>query len=266
MTGRKASVLVLFASALSCMVVPTICVAQDKVHGDIGAGIADVPYYLGSDQSHLHVVPVLSVGLTTPHFYLGNRYGGLPLQAGMTPLHTEHWVAGLDVSYQTIEPRSNDSSANDYPEGLSGIARTALIGAFLQYHHGGFSASLRSQSDILGHGQGRTLSLDARETIPLNDRLSLGIGPQWVWGNSQHMNTFFGIDTAESAATGLHVYTPGSGSQEIELLANMRYLLTPTWVLGGGLSVGRLSGVAADSPIVIDRMQRRWTFFMAYRF
>lgn len=264
MQRQKARVLLSGLALLRFATAPAIASAQESLKGYIGAGVTDAPYYMGSDQSRLHVVPVIDLRWKTPFFYAGNQYGGPPLQAGTTPLHTEHWVIGANVAYQTIEPRND--TASDYPTGIPTIQRTALGGVFAQFRYQGFSARIRTESDLLGNGQGSTVTLDMRQSFPLSERLSFDVGPRWVWGNREHMETFFGVNSAEAIDSHLHAYAPGSGSEEIALLFSTRYLLTQRWLLGGRVSIGRLNGTVSNSPLVLDRTQTRWTLFTAYRF
>jgi len=256
--------LALSTSLCLALAAPAIAQAQDAVHGDVGAQIVGVPDYLGSNQTRTHIAPVLNIDFSSPLFYAGNRYGGLPLQLGVTPLHSTHWAFGADIEYQTIMPRSDTTNA--YPIGIPEISRTALGGVFAQYRYDGFSAGVRTESDLLGNKQGTTVTVNARQAFPLNDQLTFALGPQFVWGNREHMETFFGIDTQASMQSQLPAYTPGSGAEEISLLLDLRYLLTPSWVLGSGVSIGRLSGPAANSPLVADRTQVRWSLLAAYKF
>lgn len=238
--------------------------AQDSLHGDVGVAVVSHPLYPGSDGHRQHLVPMLRLQLPTPYAYLGNRYGGEPLQLGFTPLHTDHWVAGFDLAYQVVKPR--DSSDDEHLRGIPDIDRTLLGGAFVAYHYRRYAFSLRADSDLQDRHQGTTLTLAVQRQIPINPHFGLTIGPQLVWGNRQHMTTFFGIDRNRAPSTPLADYQPAAGFQERSFNLGAHYLTDTHWVFGAGVRIAQLMGNAKDSPLVEKDTQLGFTAFAAYHF
>lgn len=250
---------------LGCVAFAQAAFAQDTAHGDIGIGVISRPEYIGSDKRRTNAVPVLRVDLPTPYAYLGNRYGGNPLQLGFTPLNTGNWVGGISVSYQNIAPRK--ASDDDYLHGLQDIDRSVLGGFLLGYRfRPGGLVSLRSDTDLSGRGQGTTLTLAAQQAFPLSDRFSIVAGPRVVWGNRQHNTTYFGVDTAKTPETALPGYRAPAGFQEYSLNVGVRYATEGDWVLGGVISAGTLMANVKDSPVVQKESQVTVSLYAGWHF
>lgn len=258
-TGRRVA-LGLFSFAAAA----PVAMAQDAIHGELGLGVISTPEYPGSDHHRTTAVPVVRLELPTPYAYVGNRYGGTPLQLGLTPLNTEHWVVGAHVSYQSVMPR--DVSDDHRLRGLSDIDRSALGGFLFAWHGGGRMVSLRSDTDLSGHGQGTILTLAAQQHIPLGDHWTLSVGPRLVWGNRQHMTTFFGVDPAATPDTTLARYRPAAGFQERSFNIGAQYVSDAKWVYGASVSVGHLMDNASGSPVVRDSSQVSVAAYTAFRF
>lgn len=230
---------------------PSVCAAED-LDGRVGVGVAEMPAFPGSDSSHARVFPVADLDLHDPHFYIGGRYGGGALQAGVRT-EQRYWTLGAGVSYATLAPR--EASPDAELQGLPQIDRTAWAGAFVAYDRHGFHAGLRWDSDVLGHGQGDTVTLDIRQSMPLSARIVLSLGPRVVWGDDEHMRTYFGITPQTAAATGLAVYTASSGMQEYSFGVGLRFQASPSWMLGAEMRAARLSSGLEGSPVLETRNQ-----------
>lgn len=83
-------------------------------------------------------------------------------------------------------------------------------------------------------------------------RLHLSAGPRLRLGDGRYMRSFYGVDVAQSAATGLPLHDPGAGIHSVGATAGALYRL------GGGIGIhgyaryDRLVGDAAESPIVLN--------------
>lgn len=252
------------ASLLLCVGASFGLHAQDILHGDVGVAVTSHPLYPGSDQRKQQALPVLRLELPTPYVYIGNRYGGAPLQIGATPLHTAHWVAGAGVAYQVAKPR-NSADASDL-QGIPDIDRTALGSAFVAWSYKRYTINLRSDSDLGSRQQGTTITLALRRHLAITPRFGLTMGPQLVWGNRQHMSTFFGIEQARSPGSTLPDYRPAAGFQQRSFNLDAHYRMPSHWIVGAGVSVGQMMGPAKDSPLVEKNTQLGVTAFAAYHF
>ena len=74
-----------------------------------------------------------------------------------------------------------------------------------------------------------------------------------VYGDSNFNDTYFGVSNAGSAASGLPFHDAESGLVSFSIQPMIAYHLNEKWHIGAGLRYMRLTGDAADSPIVDDR-------------
>lgn len=91
------------------------------------------------------------------------------------------------------------------------------------------------------------------------------VGPAFVsfgisatWADGEYHRTYFNVDAAGSAASGLPVFAARSGFQDIGVSANIAYDLSGNpfdggWGLFAIASYARLLGDAADSPVTAIR-------------
>jgi outer membrane scaffolding protein for murein synthesis (MipA/OmpV family) len=80
------------------------------------------------------------------------------------------------------------------------------------------------------------------------------------------MDSFFGVDSKQSAESGLKKYKAESGIKDVNLSVTAGYSITNRWRLGGKVEYKRLLGDAADSPIVEDKNQFLAGIGISYHF
>ena len=74
-----------------------------------------------------------------------------------------------------------------------------------------------------------------------------------VWSLALPGRTFFGVNAADSAASGLAVFDADAGFRDINFSPVLVLHLSRSWHVGAMLRFQRLLSDAADSPIVDDR-------------
>lgn len=254
-----------FVGVLAALAMGPAAHAGGGWQGAIGGGVFAQPVYPGSSRDRARPVPLVSGFSPESGVYAGSSLGGgSPLQFGVVPIRSRHWLVGLDVSGQWRDPRL--SSDDPLLSGLPNIERTAFAGLFVRYRIRGFSALIRSDSDILHKEQGTLLTLSASYRWHVTPTLSLSAGPVLHWANSQRAQTYFGITPQQSLASGLPEYAASSGLQDAGVRVRAVYIVNPSWrlivaVLGNGLQ-----GDAVDSPVVEKRDQISSGVMVAYRF
>jgi MipA family protein len=235
---------------------------SDKWKFQLGAGAINAARYPGSRYDATHGVPIVSISYD--RYFIGGvpGGGGAPAGLGAYLLHTGHWAVGLAVGGGGRKPRR----ASDDPilRGWGDIPGTVRGGMFASYNidwlsvHGSVSAA--------GHNEGVLASLGIDAKYHATQRLTLSIGPEVTWGNSQYTMTFFGLDAAQSEIAGIAPYRAGSGINSVGGSASANYMLTQHWSLAAHVSYGRLQGDAANSPVTTDKTQRMYGAFVMYRF
>ncbi|OYW46887.1 MAG: hypothetical protein B7Z08_01635 [Sphingomonadales bacterium 32-68-7] len=82
------------------------------------------------------------------------------------------------------------------------------------------------------------------------DAWLFAIGPRVTWADDNHHDAYFSVTPASATATGLPAYDAGSGLQAYGATASAEFQLTRRWGLSAYGKYDRLTGDAADSPIV----------------
>jgi outer membrane scaffolding protein for murein synthesis (MipA/OmpV family) len=120
--------------------------------------------------------------------------------------------------------------------------------------------------DILGRGGGNLGELSAQhESHPTPDT-TLSLATIVTLAGERYLQTYFGVSPVQAAHSGYPEYSPGFGVRDASLAASLNTEVDRHWVALGGLSVTRLLGPAADSPLVKKPNSLRITAGLAYRF
>jgi outer membrane protein len=236
---------------------------SDKWKFILGGGVINEARYPGSRDYFTHGLPLVSVSYGR-YFFGGAPGGGTPAGAGAYLVHTENWAVGIDIGAGVRKPRR----ASDAPilRGWGDIPGTARGGMFASYTRDWVSVRGSVSDDLGGHHEGVLASLAVEAKYHATPHLTLSIGPEVTWVNGQYANTFFGINSAQSAIAGIAPYRVKSGVNTVGGSAGATYMLTNHWSLGAHVGYGKLQGDAADSPVTTDNTQRVYGAFFMYRF
>ena len=234
----------------------------DEWHFNLGAAITRVPAYAGSAAHKTRLVPTLSA--SQGRFFIGPVPGGGPLGIGATLYHNEGLRLGAAISADIgmLRKESDDVRL----AGLGDIKRTRRAHLFASYSRARYTLRAGVAADIGGNHLGTLATLEAEALFRPAERWSLAVGPSLTWGSRRYMQTVFGIDSGQSARSGRALYEPGAGASLARLAATLSYRLDEHWSLGTRMSLGRLQGDAAASPLTEQRSQNSGALFASYRF
>lgn len=84
----------------------------------------------------------------------------------------------------------------------------------------------------------------------LNDRVSYGFGPDITWGSSAWNRALFEVSAADSARSGVATYKADGSFVRPGVNGRLTYSLTSQVSVSGIARYSRITGNAADSPIV----------------
>ncbi len=241
----------LLAAALLALA-PALAGAQSyrndgNIHGVVGLGVATIPSYPGADEQRTIPLPVANLRFSDNPFYIGNLYGGSPLQAGVHGSPLQGVEAGIGLSTQFVQARKNDDWLRR--AGVDEIDREQFATGFIDWSHGGLHIGGWFEHALGDGEQGDTLTLRLQRRVLLGRATRLDIGPSATWADRDHMRTFFGVP-----GTGdLPAYAPAGGLLDLSMDAHLTQALSPNWLLSAGLRVSRLQSRASDSPLVLDQ-------------
>lgn len=229
-------------------------VATPAVAGEfsisLGAGVA--PQYRGADEYRLIPMP----GFSWEGETFSVKTSRLGLEADLVP--GRGFAAGPILRYSF----GRDPGDIDDPV----VALLPEIDAAVQA--GGYASAaiplgdpstnplfltLRGEAvQALGGEQGLTAEFSAGILARMSP-VTLGVAATLAWADGEHMDTFFGVTPAASAASGLPAFDPGAGISEWGVEAFAGYELNENWSVSAFGKWSRLTGDAADSPIVSVR-------------
>ena len=209
------------ALLLSILAPAAPAVAQDGLTGSWTLGVAQLPEYEGSDQS-------LTIPSTGFRLEQGARYlelQGTSLRANL--LASPSFEAGPVLSYRFGRQDADDAAVAALPE----IDDTLEAGVFAALTFPVESGAVRPSAEIRG---------------------DVGDVHGGIVGT---VSTYFGIEAAGAATSGLPVTDIGGGLKDAGIDLTVSYAVSDRSAVGGFVGYRRLLGDFADSPVVADENQ-----------
>jgi outer membrane scaffolding protein for murein synthesis (MipA/OmpV family) len=244
-------------------ILPLAASAELSNDSMIGPGLRNRPAYDGAQSQGLELVPVI------------RHFGGLwfvrstqgVLETGMRTELLPGLHAGAQLSYEPGRKASESEFLQNHQ--IANTSSGGSIGLHMEWDHviGPVPITLltRVRQNI---DTDRGAQADLRLSIGVFQKgpFSTGIFTQATWANARSTNALYGLDPQQSAITGLPVFQPGSGLlfSSVGLLWSVN--LNPKWVVVGSLERRRLTGDAANSPLVECLSNSYISAGLAYRY
>ncbi|MCL6706285.1 MipA/OmpV family protein [Pseudomonas sp. R2.Fl] len=220
----------------------------------VGAGAMYEPEYEGSDEMTVSPVPFVVINY-------GEWLEIDPTGVTVTALRHEGFSLGAKIGYES----GRDEDDHERLEGLGDIDFAATVGARATYNWNGLELYAMVDQTIDG-SESLIGTFGIEYSAPVTERLILGAGAEAIVANDKHMEAYFGVNAAQSAASGLPEYEAKAGLKRVNVSASATYMLTENWLVRGEAGVGFLTGDAADSPIVEEEIQPSASLFVGYKF
>ena len=231
-----------------------------KWEGAIGPVVSSTPQYSGSSTRKVS---------WTPGYYL--RWGRVSITNAsgfQTRRYKDDVFRGLsldlkrsDVVRFNVALRIDNGRKSSDASGLQGIEdvrRTLRARLSATYQIGpGLKTVAGLNSDLLGRGGGNIVDLGVNYDHPLTPFTSWGLGAALTAADARYMKSWYGVNAAESTASGHPVYLPHAGGRDVTVGTNWRTQIDEHWVALYGGSASRLVGPAAASPLTTAR--RQWS-------
>jgi outer membrane scaffolding protein for murein synthesis (MipA/OmpV family) len=198
------------------------------------------PRFLGSEERRLLVVPSWDVEYRERFFSRGLDFAGVRFANGET------WKSGAAIAWR-FDSRDED----DAPQfrGLGDVESTLNAKLFAEWKRSLFSLKTEATHDLLGRGHGLTAALDATVAVPFFRPWFFAAGPGVTWIDDEHARTFFAVDSAQSARSGLPPHAAGAGLRDVHFAVVATRRLPNQWSATTIASLSRLRGDAAESPL-----------------
>jgi len=221
----------------------------------IGGGAMFAPSFLGSKEYQLLALPNIQIAygnVLEASVQRGLRYNLL-----RTGKFTAGPIAKLDFG------RQEDGSAafrvagkaSTALLGMGNVRATIELGGFFTYAQGPFRATLELRQGTNGHR-----GLIGEAGINYTRRVStqgigtiFSIGPRMGFSDSDYAQTFFGINAAQSAGSGLAAFNAGGGINSYGLGSTAVLLFSERFSATLLARFDRLVGDAERTPLVRER-------------
>jgi outer membrane protein len=237
---------------------------------NVGAGGLMSPTFEGDDSYRVSILPNIQVTYGDDFFAsvqegVGYRFiNEDTLRAG--PIGRLKFSRGEDGD----QPFAVTGEDTTDLRGLGEVDTTFELGGFVEYEIGDVTLGAEARKAVSGH-DGAVLDLDASWS-----GRSMALGPPLIWSfgprvrvvDDTYSQAYFGVTPVQSVAAGLPVYSAGGGVYSYGLGGTAILPLDDRWTMVAFASLERLTGDAADSPLVQLRGsedQATLGLFVSYR-
>jgi outer membrane protein len=224
-----------------------------------GLGVGSYPDYLGSSDDKLGAAPLGRVSLG------GSRFVRLTVtEAQVNLLDNPNWQFG-PAGLWRLGRSDVKNPVIDKLQEIDDSVSLGLFGGYLWRDQRDFrrtaGASAWALGDVSGIYNGWTAGGNAYATQPVAKMVTLAGGAAFTYGSGNYMDEYFGVTPADSLASGLPVYVPGSGIRDARGWAVALLHLSKQWHVGVGAMYLRLLRDAAESPIVSQEgSKNQWVY------
>lgn len=248
--------IILGATALSALLMPAW--AHSAELGDfynLGARPAEAavrvgfitlnaPRYQGSDEQKVSVVPGIFLQASNGLFadpFNGIGYVFEPadklIYGVRANIETGRSIESTLPGFEKIKPRLNPGVFANYAVNEQLTLKSAL------------------RAGLGDAGDGSLLNLGATYKLYNANFISVNLNASVKFGSSSYMQSYFGVTPAQSAASGLAAYQPAAGLAMAQVGLTGGFPISREIYIFSSVSVQRLMGDAANSPIVKKKTQ-----------
>ena len=219
----------------------------------VGIGGEYRPDFQGSKNWMLIPIPIFSIrraGSTA-------EFRGPRDSASIALIDFGDLRAGPAGKFVAARKSSDHSELN----GLGDVKAAFELGGFVEYYPVDW---LRLRSELrqgIGGHHGAVADVSADFIVPLIDRLTISAGPRFTWKSTTATAPYFGIDAAQSLASGLPAFDAKGGAYSVGLGSQVSYRINPQWEVRAYVEYEKLLGDAANSPLVTLRGSSNQTTF-----
>lgn len=248
----------LMAGACSSLTLGVACASPIDLSNTLpnffGVGVGSTTEYAGGKDRIVGVVPGMRYVTSGGHLF---EWYGTYAQYNFGSLSGFQWGPALALRLGRRDV--DDPVVSQVHE----VSTTVEGGGFVGYeysHAGTMPYRLRGEVTVVTNAgyvyTGARVSLNTSAWFPLHARVLVGGGLGATWVSSGFNQTYYGVTPEDNAKSGLPVFSPGGGLNQVTGWIAGIYQFSPKWYAGAMVYYQRLTGDAADSPIVVQRGTR----------
>ncbi|MGD1876316.1 MAG: MipA/OmpV family protein [Kiloniellaceae bacterium] len=217
--------------------------------GYVAAGAVAIPDYEGSKD--YEAAPLIAGQVSYDNYYI--ELQGLEVKANVSPWRGIEFgpLVGLRSGRGDVE--------NDRVDALRDFDDSVEVGGFVKlslyevvHPSDELSFGMDVKTGTSSDGKGTAVSFGPSYSFSPLERLRLGVGVSATFADGDYADTYFSIDNADAARSGLAAFDAEGGLKDIGISLDVGYQLTEHWGVMGFAGYTQLVGDAADSPIVDD--------------
>ena len=163
---------------------------------------------------------------------------------GISIINTPGFELGLHSGHQL----GIDTYREATLQGINTVNDSLGFGFFTQGRYGDYSLGTRVSKEVSQGHEGMLGEIMAGYGKKLSDNLGLSLEVTTTWADENYMESYYGVDTAQSVQSGLQTYLPEAGFKNASLHLTACYQLSELWFLGAQVGYMRLFKEVADSP------------------
>lgn len=231
----------------------------------VGGGVAVASRYSGSDERM--VAPVIVLDYAFGNGFYASTMRGLGYSASLGPLQASAALGYRAARYEREKDGVGIDRGSKHLRGMGdvkGVATTNLgIGVELA---DGFEVHLRTEQALGKRRQGNRYSLGLSGRLLQGQRDTVVLSISANAGDRDYMQTYYGVNQAQSQASGYGMYGPGAGLYEVEAGIRWERKLDGPWSLNGTVGANRLVREARRSPLVRSATEPVAAVYATYSF
>jgi MipA family protein len=212
----------------------------------LGADGRSSPSFYGSDKSMFDPVPTFSLrpeGKTA-------QFRSMRDSSGITLFQANGFSFGAVGRFQKARKEADNETQL---QGLGDVNWALEVGFFAEYWvTDWFRTRAEVRRGFNGH-DGYVGDLSADFVTSFAERWSISGGPRLSLADSEALRPYFGVDFAQSVASGLPEFDPKGGLKSAGAGVQVKYQWDKHWASRTYVEYERLLGGAAASPIVTER-------------
>jgi outer membrane scaffolding protein for murein synthesis (MipA/OmpV family) len=226
---------------------------------EAGFGAIYKPAFFGSKDYQLSAIPNLGVKYKDKFF--SSIFDGI----GYNVINSNGWKVGPIAKYDFGREEDGESSLaisgkdTTALRGLGDVDGTFEVGGFAEYTWNKWSAKVEVRQGVGGH-EGLIGDLSANYMVDIHPvfytegrSIFLSIGPHATIVSSDYNEAYYGVNSVQSARSGLSMYKADGGLLSYGLKATVMVPVNDSISTMFFVGYERVAGDAADSPLVQER-------------
>lgn len=214
----------------------------------LGVGLAYLPEYSGGKKNHVVPLPIFERNFSNGMFISSTR--GLGYQTAIDNLQLS---AALSYGGARDDHKHNVFSGSDDLKGMGDIRGSAQAVLNASYRFDAISVSFGTTQNLSQRSHGNTYTLGSSLQLVSSATDQVGLGMSAEYGDSKHVQTYYGVTPRQSLYSGYHTYLTKAGFTSVGAAVNWNHVIDKQWSVHTIAGVRHLTGDAADSPIVKRR-------------